>query len=67
MKTSFLKAFTLVEMIIVIMVLAILASLGIARLSTIGADKFGAESCLNTLYGPLSEWVYYASSSKILS
>lgn len=31
------------------------------------ADKYYSESCVNTLYGPLSERVYHAATSKMLS
>lgn len=60
-------AYTLIELIIVILVLGIFIGIGTNRLSTLSTDKYYSESCVNTLYGPLSEWVYYAATSKLLS
>lgn len=61
------KGFTLFELLIVVFVLAILIGSGIYGISTAGADKFYAESCVNTLYGPLSNWIYSASVGKVIS
>lgn len=67
MKISFLKAFTVVEMILVVVIISLLLSMGVMKLSWMGADRFNAESCVNAFYAPLSEWIYYASSSRMLS
>lgn len=61
------KAYTLFEMIIMIIIIWILIWIGIDRFSSINADRYYSESCVNEFYGPLSEWVNYASMSKILS
>ena len=54
-------------MIIVVLTLWILIWLGIRGLTTLDANKYYSESCVNLLYGPLNEWVYYAAMSKQLS
>gem|GEM_PF-1082425 len=36
-------------------------------MTTLDANKYYSESCVNLLYGPLNEWVYYAAMSKQLS
>ena len=41
--------------------------MGIHGLTTLDANKYYSESCVNLLYGPLNEWVYYAATSKQLS
>lgn len=51
----------------VMLVLWLLLWMGIHSLTTLDADKYYSESCVNTLYAPLSEWVYYAATSKQLS
>lgn len=61
------KAYTLFEMIIMVMIIWILIWIGIDRFSSINADRYYTESCVNEFYGPLSQWVSYASTSKILS
>ena len=61
------KGFTLFELLIVVFVLAILIGSGIYGISTAEADKFYAESCVNTLYGPVSNWIYSASVGKVIS
>ena len=61
------RAYTLIEMIIVVLTLWILIWLGIRGLTTLDANKYYSESCVNLLYGPLNEWVYYAAMSKQLS
>ena len=45
----------------------ILLWVGIHGLTTLDANKYYSESCVNLLYGPLNEWVYYAATSKQLS
>ena len=52
---------------IVVVIIWILIWIGTLRLSSLDADKYYSESCVNTLYAPISEWVYWASTSKILS
>ncbi len=61
------RAYTLIEMIIVVIALWILLWMGIHGLTTLDANKYYSESCVNLLYGPLNEWVYYAATSKQLS
>lgn len=61
------KAFTLIEMLLVVIILWILMSIWVNRLALFDSDKYYSESCVNTLYGPLSEWIYYAATSKSLS
>lgn len=67
LKDLKLKGFTLVEMIIVVVILGVLIGVGINYLSTINADKYNSENCVNRIHGPLSQWVYYAATSKMLS
>lgn len=50
-----------------IILLSLLIGMGITKLSSSGADRFNAESCVNTFYAPLASWGYYAASSKMLS
>ncbi len=61
------RAYSLIEMIIVVIALWILLWVGIHGLTTLDANKYYSESCVNLLYGPLNEWVYYAATSKQLS
>ena len=61
------RAYSLIEMIIVVIALWILLWVGIHGLTTLDANKYYSESCVNLLYGPLNEWGYYAATSKQLS
>ena len=36
-------------------------------MSTLEADRAYSESCINSFYSDLSDWVYYASTSRVLS
>jgi hypothetical protein len=36
-------------------------------MSTLQADRSYSESCINVFYADLSDWVYYATTSRVLS
>ena len=60
------KGFTVLEMIIVVVVLGILMAAGIYRLCNLDTNRFRAEVCVNEIYGSVSSFVYYASTSKMI-
>lgn len=60
------KGFSLLEMIIVVVVLGILMAAGIYRLWNLDTNRFRAEVCVNEIYGSVSSFVYYASTSKMI-
>ena len=60
------KGFTVLEMIIVVVVLGILMAAGIYRLWNLDTNRFRAEVCVNEIYGSVSSFVYYASTSKMI-
>ncbi|MBB1579267.1 MAG: type II secretion system protein [candidate division SR1 bacterium] len=60
------KGFTVLEMIIVVVVLGILMAAGIYRLGNLDTNRFRAEVCVNEIYGSVSSFVYYASTSKMI-
>ena len=61
------KGFSLLEMIIVVIVLGILMAAGIYRLWNLDTNKFRAEVCINEIYGSISSFAYYASTSKMIN
>ncbi|MDO4713456.1 MAG: prepilin-type N-terminal cleavage/methylation domain-containing protein [bacterium] len=61
------RGYTLLEMLIVVIIIGILASLGWYYLSDFDTNKYYAESCTNTIYGELSNYFYQASTSKLLA
>ena len=61
------KGFTLIEMLAVLMIIVIISLLWMRSFSTIQADRAYSESCINVFYSDLSDWVYYASTSRVLS
>lgn len=58
--------FTIVELFAAVIILGILTGIWIWTLSTRNAEKYKAETCINTIYGELSSFIHTASSSKIL-
>lgn len=61
------QGYTLLEMLIVVIIIGILATLGFYYLSDFDTNKYYAESCTNTIYGELSDYFYQASTSKLLT
>lgn len=61
------QGYTLLEMLIVVIIIGILATLGFYYLSDFDTNKYYAESCTNTIYGELSDYFYQASTSKLLA
>lgn len=59
--------FTLIELILVIIIIWILMTIWMSQLSSVNSDRYYAEGCVNSLYSPISEWVYWASASRILT
>ena len=61
------KWFTLIEMLLVLGVIVIMAVIWMRYMSTLQADRAYSESCINVFYADLSDWVYYATTSRVLS
>lgn len=61
------KGFTLVELVLVMSIMAIMAWMWTRYISSLDADRAYSESCTNALYSDLANWVYYASTSRVLS
>lgn len=61
------KGFTLIELILVMSILVILAWMWTRWLSTLEAERAYSESCTNSVYSDLADWVYYAMTSRVLS
>ena len=61
------KGFTLIELILVLSILVILAWMWSRYLSTLDAERAYSESCTNSIYSDLADWVYYASTSRVLA
>ncbi len=61
------KGFTLIELILVLAILSILAWMWSRYLSTLDAERAYSESCTNAIYSDLADWVYYASTSRVLA
>lgn len=59
--------YTLLEMLIVVIIIGILASIGRSRLANFDTNKYHAERCVNQIYGEISSFTYFASTSKIFS
>lgn len=54
-------------MLIVVIIIGILASIGRSRLANFDTNKYHAERCVNQIYGEISSFTYFASTSKIFS
>ena len=61
------KGFTLVELILVMSILALMSWMWARYLSTLDADRAYTEGCTNAVFSDLADWVYYASTSRVLS
>lgn len=61
------KGFTLIELMLVMAILWIMAWMGSWYLSSLDADRVYTESCTNAVFSDLADWVYYASTSRIIS
>ena len=61
------KWFTLIEMLLVLAILVVMTMIWMRYMSTLQADRSYSESCINVFYADLSDWVYYATTSRVLS
>ncbi len=60
-------SYTLVELIVVVAVIWILFTIGISNLSKNSEDRYYAEVCVNTIHWGISNYLYAASTRKILT
>jgi prepilin-type N-terminal cleavage/methylation domain-containing protein len=61
------KGFTLVELVLVMSILALMSLIWARYLSSLDADRAYTEGCTNAVFSDLADWVYYASTSRVLS
>lgn len=61
------KWFTLIEILLVLAIMVIITSMIVTWFWSLDTEKSYAEACVNSFYGDISNRVYYAQTSKILT